>query len=139
MNEKKFGRILETGMGFIMSWVLNTSAMYLLGAPMTFAVVFPAWTGAFAVAVAINYFCPVMDWVIPITKGIKNKTVEYIVRVAIFSFIEILFNSVWCMYMTGNIAFWPSKFPILLALGTAAIFISLPIMIRVAGACAKEK
>ena len=31
MNEKKFGRILETGMGFIMSWVLNTSAMYLLG------------------------------------------------------------------------------------------------------------
>ena len=27
MNEKKFGRILETGMGFIISWVLNTSAM----------------------------------------------------------------------------------------------------------------
>ena len=26
-NEKKFGRILETGMGFIMSWGLNTSAM----------------------------------------------------------------------------------------------------------------
>lgn len=42
MNEKKFGRILETGMGFIMSWVLNTSAMYLLGAPMTPATVFPA-------------------------------------------------------------------------------------------------
>lgn len=45
MNEKKFGRILETGMGFIMSWVLNTSAMYLLGAPMTPAMVFPAWVG----------------------------------------------------------------------------------------------
>ena len=45
MNEKKFGRILETGMGFIMSWVLNTSAMYLLGAPMTPATVFPAWVG----------------------------------------------------------------------------------------------
>ena len=42
MNEKKFGRILETGMGFIMSWVLNTSALYLLGAPMTPATVFPA-------------------------------------------------------------------------------------------------
>lgn len=45
MNEKKFGIILETGMGFIMSWVLNTSAMYLLGAPMTPATVFPAWVG----------------------------------------------------------------------------------------------
>ena len=60
MNEKKFGRILETGMGFIMSWVLNTSAMYLLGAPMTPAMVFPAWVGAFAIAVAINYFAPVI-------------------------------------------------------------------------------
>ena len=126
MNEKKFGRILETGMGFIMSWVLNTSAMYLLGAPMTPATVFPAWVGAFAIAVAINYFAPVMDWV------------EYVVRVLIFSFIEILFNSVWCMYNSGNIVYWPAKFPILLAVGTIAIFISLPIMVRVATACAKK-
>ena len=118
MNEKKFGRILETGMGFIMSWVLNTSAMYLLGAPMT-----PA---------------TVMDWVASWTKRIKNKTLEYVVRVLIFSFIEILFNSVWCMYNSGNIVYWPAKFPILLAVGTIAIFISLPIMVRVATACAKK-
>ena len=72
MNEKKFGIILETGMGFIMSWVLNTSAMYLLGAPMTPATVFPAWVGAFAIAVAINYFAPVMDWVASWTKRIKK-------------------------------------------------------------------
>lgn len=103
MNEKKFGRILETGMGFIMSWVLNTSAMYLLGAPMTPATVFPAWVGAFAIAVAINYFAPVMDWVASWTKRIKNKTLEYVVRVLIFSFIEILFNSVWCMYNSGTL------------------------------------
>jgi hypothetical protein len=128
MNEKKFGRILETGMGFIMSWVLNTSAMYLLGAPMTPATVFPAWVGAFAIAVAINYFAPVMDWVASWTKRIKNKTLEY----------EILFNSVWCMYNSGNIVYWPAKFPILLAVGTIAIFISLPIMVRVATACAKK-
>lgn len=138
MNEKKFGRILETGMGFIMSWVLNTSAMYLLGAPMTLASVLPAWVGAFAIAVAINYFAPVMDWVASWTKGIKNKTLEYVVRVLIFSFIEILFNSIWCMYNSGNIVHWPSKFPILLVIGTIAIFISLPIMVRVATACAKE-
>ena len=138
MNEKKFGRILETGMGFIMSWVLNTSAMYLLGAPMTPATVFPAWVGAFAIAVAINYFAPVMDWVASWTKRIKNKTLEYVVRVLIFSFIEILFNSVWCMYNSGNIVYWPAKFPILLAVGTIAIFISLPIMVRVATACAKK-
>lgn len=138
MNEKKFGRILETGMGFIMSWVLNTSAMYLLGAPMTPATVFPAWVGAFAIAVAINYFAPVMDWVASWTKRIKNKTLEYVVRVLIFSFIEILFNSVWCMYNSGNIVYWPVKFPILLAVGTIAIFISLPIMVRVVTACAKK-
>lgn len=30
--------------------------------------VFPAWVGAFAIAVAINYFAPVMDWV-----GIMDK------------------------------------------------------------------
>ena len=65
---------------------------------MTPATVFPAWVGAFAIAVAINYFAPVMDWVASWTKRIKNKTLEYVVRVLIFSFIEILFNSVWCMY-----------------------------------------
>ena len=67
-----------------------------------------------------------------------NKTLEYVVRVLIFSFIEILFNSVWCMYNSGNIVYWPAKFPILLAVGTIAIFISLPIMVRVATACAKK-
>lgn len=61
---------------------------------MTPATVFPAWVGAFAIAVAINYFAPVMDWVASWTKRIKNKTLEYVVRVLIFSFIEILFNSV---------------------------------------------
>jgi hypothetical protein len=79
-----------------------------------------------------------MNWVIPITKNIENKTVEYIVRVLIFSFIEILFNSAWCMINSNVIQFWPSKFPILLGVGTAAIFISLPIMVRIAGALAKE-
>lgn len=36
MDERKFGRILETGMGLIMSGVLNFSAMKILGAPVTF-------------------------------------------------------------------------------------------------------
>lgn len=94
--------------------------------------------GALAIAVAINYFAPVMDWVASWTKRIKNKTLEYVVRVLIFLFIEILFNSVWCMYNSGNIVYWPAKFPILLAVGTIAIFISLPIMVRVATACAKK-
>lgn len=35
MNEVKFGRILETGMGAIMSLVLSFSAQVLLGAPIT--------------------------------------------------------------------------------------------------------
>ena len=94
--------------------------------------------GAFAIAVAINYFAPVMDWVASWTKRIKNKTLEYVVRGLSVSFIEILFNSVWCMYNSGNIVYWPAKFPILLAVGTIAIFISLPIMVRVATACAKK-
>ena len=34
MNEVKFGRILETGMGAIMSGTLNLTAMKLLGAPL---------------------------------------------------------------------------------------------------------
>lgn len=138
MNEVKFGRILETGMGFINSWVLNTTAMYLLGAPMKIGVILPAWTGAFAVAVAINYFCPVMDWVIPLTKGIGNKTLEYIVRILIFSFIEVVFNSAWCMYLTSNIVYWPALFLKLLVLGTVTIFIALPIMTKIAAALAKE-
>ncbi len=47
---------------------------------MTPATVFPAWVGAFAIAVAINYFAPVMDWVASWTKRIKNKTLEYVVK-----------------------------------------------------------
>ena len=39
---------------------------------MTPATVFPAWVGAFAIAVAINYFAPVMDWVASWTKRIKK-------------------------------------------------------------------
>lgn len=138
MNEVKFGRILETGMGLVMSCVLNSTAMYLFGAPMTFKNIMFGWAGAFAIAVAINYFCPVMNWVIPITKNIKNKTVEYIIRILIFSFIEILFNSVWCLVNVGLIAQWPNVFLPLLGVGTAAIFIALPIVVRIAGALAKE-
>ena len=93
MDERKFGRILETGMGLIMSGVLNFSAMKILGAPVTFMSVMIGWVGAFAAAVAINYFFPVMDWCIGWTKGITNKTAEYIVRVFIFAFIEILFKT----------------------------------------------
>ena len=138
MNEVKFGRILETGMGLVMSFTLNSTAMILLGAPMIFKNIMFGWAGAFAIAVAISYYCPVMNWVIPITKNIKNKTIEYIVRILIFSFIEIVFNSVWCMVSANVIQFWPSKFPILLGVGTVVIFISLPIMVRIAGALAKE-
>ena len=137
MDERKFGRILETGMGAIMSGVLNFSAMKLLGAPLTVKSVMFGWAGAFAIAVAINYFFPVMDWCLAITKNIKNKTVEYVIRVIIFSFIEILFNSVWCLINSGFIVKWASLFPTLLLIGTIAIFIALPIMTRVAGSLAK--
>lgn len=138
MNEAKFGRILETGMAVVMSFTLNSTAMYLLGAPMTFKNIMFGWAGAFAIAVAINYYCPVMNWVIPITKNIKNKTVEYIIRILMFSFMEILFNSVWCMVNSGFIAQWPNVFLPLLGIGTVAIFIALPIVVRIAGALAKE-
>ena len=138
MNEVKFGRILETGMGAIMSLVLSFSAQVLLGAPITIRGVLFGWAGAFAIAVAINYLFPVMNWCIVITKNIKNKWAEYIIRVAIFSLIEILFNSVWCMVNYNVIEFWPQKFLPLLCLGTAAIFIALPIMSRIAAILAKE-
>ncbi|MDD3222332.1 MAG: hypothetical protein EOM34_15540 [Clostridia bacterium] len=138
MNEVKFGRILESGMGAVMSLVLSFSAQVLLGAPLSVRGVLFGWAGAFAIAVAINYFFPVMSWCMNITKNIQNKWAEYVVRVAIFSFIEILFNSVWCMVNSNVIQFWPQKFLPLLGLGTAAIFIALPIMSRIAGALAKE-
>ena len=38
-----------------------------------------------------------MSWCAALTKKIRSKTAEYIIRVALFSFIEILFNSLWCM------------------------------------------
>lgn len=140
MDERKFGRILETGMGAIMSFTLNLSAMILLGATkgLNMAVMI-GWVNAFAIAVAINYFCPVMDWVAKFTHTISNKTVEYIVRVFIFAFIEILFNSVWCLSGNGILNLWPTVFIPLWAIGTVAIFIALPIMVRVAGALAKTK
>ena len=56
MDEVKFGRILETGMGAVMSLVLTTVTMLLIGAPMTLRSVLFGWAGAFAIAVAINYF-----------------------------------------------------------------------------------
>lgn len=133
-----FGRTLETGMGTVMSFVLNSSAMFLLGAPLTPFTILQGWVGAFAIAVAINYLFPCMDWAAAITKYISNKTVEYVVRVAIFSFFEIFLNSVWCMANANVIQFWPQKFPILLGVGTITIFICLPIMMRIAGALNKE-
>ena len=87
MNEVKFGRILETGMGAIMSGTLNLTAMKLLGAPLALKSVLFGWAGSFAIAVAINYFFPVMNWCIAITKNIQNKVAEYVIRIAIFSFI----------------------------------------------------
>ena len=139
MDERKFGRILETGMGLIMSFVLNLTAMIVLGAPLTVGSVLTGWIGAFAVAVAINYFCPVMDWVAGWTKGIKNKTAEYIVRVFIFAFLEILFNCTWCLAYNGLLSQWPKVFPVVQLIGIPVIFIALPIMLRVAGALAKKK
>lgn len=139
MDERKFGRILETGMGLIMSGVLNFSAMKILGAPVTFMSVMIGWVGAFAAAVAINYFFPVMDWCIGWTKGITNKTAEYIVRVFIFAFIEILFNCTWCLAMNGLIRQWPVVFPRVELIGIPVIFICLPVMMRVAAALAGTK
>lgn len=137
MDEIRFGRILATGMGAIMSGVLNFTAMYLLGADLNPRNVSFGWIGAFAIAVAINYFFPVMKWCAAITKNISNKAAEYIIRVAIFSFIEILFNSIWCLINSGFIEQWPRLFPVLLVIGTVVIFVSLPIMTRVASAMAK--
>ncbi|MEA5025783.1 hypothetical protein SDC9_52560 [bioreactor metagenome] len=139
MNEVKFGRILETGMAIVMSFTLNSTAMYLLGAPMGLKNILIGWAGAFAVAVAINYLFPVMNWVIPITKNIKNKTVEYIIRVGLFAFIMVLFNSVWCLVDLGLIAQWPNVFLPLLTAGTVAIYIALPIMVRIASALANTR
>jgi hypothetical protein len=138
MDEAKFGRILETGMGAILSLVLTLVMMLLVGAPITLHSVLFGWAGSFAIAVAINYFFPVMIWCSMLTKNIRNKAAEYIVRVILFSFIEILFNSVWCMINANLIGFWPSKFPILLVVGTPVIFIFLPIMTRVAAALSKK-
>lgn len=138
MNEVKFGRILETGMGAIMSCALNLTAMKLLGAPLTLKTILFGWAGAFAIAVAINYFFPVMSWCIAITKNIQNKVAEYVVRIAIFAFIEILFNSVWCLINSGFISEWPKIFLPLLVVGTIAIFIALPIMTRIAKILARE-
>ena len=42
-----FGRTLETGMGIVMSFVLNSSAMFLLGAPLTPFTILQGWVGAF--------------------------------------------------------------------------------------------
>ena len=138
MNEVKFGRILETGMGAIMSGTLNLTVMKLLGAPLALKSVLFGWAGSFAIAVAINYFFPVMNWCIAITKNIQNKVAEYVIRIAIFSFIEILFNSVWCLINSGFISEWPRIFLPLLVVGTIAIFIALPIMTRVAKILASE-
>ena len=138
MNEVKFGRILETGMGAIMSGTLNLTAMKLLGAPLALKSVLFGWAGSFAIAVAINYFFPVMNWCIAITKNIQNKVAEYVIRIAIFSFIEILFNSVWCLINSGFISEWTRIFLPLLVVGTIAIFIALPIMTRVAKILASE-
>ena len=41
--------------------------------------------------------------------------------------------------MNGLITQWPKVFPYVWAIGTVAIFIALPIMLRVAGALAKKK
>ena len=139
MDEVRFGRILETGMGAVMSLVLTSVTMLLVGAPITMRSILFGWAGAFAIAVAINYFFPVMNWCAALTKSVRNKTAEYILRVALFSFIEILFNSVWCMVNANLIEFWPSKFPILLAVGTLVIFTFLPLMTRVAAALSKKQ
>ncbi len=128
-----YGRVLETGMGIIMSFVLNFSAMYLVGAPLTVSTVLQGWIGALAIAIAINYLFPCMDWAAAVTKGIGNKTAEYVVRVALFSFFEIFINSIWCMANANVLQFWPQYFVPLLIIGTIAIFISLPIMVKVAG------
>lgn len=138
MDERKFGRILETGMGFCMSFVLNTTAMYLLGAPMQILNILQGWVGAIAIAIAINYLFPCMDWALKITHSIQNKAAEYFVRVLIFSFFEIFLNSVWCMLNANVIAYWPSKFPMLLLAGTISIFLLLPIWTRIAAYFSKK-
>ncbi len=38
----------ETGMGTVMSFVLNSSAMFLLGAPLTPFTILQGWVGAFS-------------------------------------------------------------------------------------------
>lgn len=138
MNQAKFDKVLGVGMGAVMSGVLNFSAMVLLGAPLTVRSVMFGWAGAFAIALAIGYLFPVMDWCLAITKNIQNKTAEYIVRILIFAFIQVLFNSVWCLVNTGLIEQWPKVFLPLLAIATIAIFIALPIVGKIAAAMAKE-
>jgi|GEM_PF-1723914 len=132
MNEAKFNMILGSIMGAIMSGVLNFSAMYMLGAPLTPRNVLFGWAGAYAIAIGVDHFFPVMATCMKITKNIKNKKAEYVIRVALFSFFEILCNSIWCLINSGFIEHWPELFPRLLLIGTIAIFTALPFVTRLA-------
>ena len=138
MNTDKYQKILETGMGALMSCVLNFSAMKMLGAPLSLFPVLTGWAGAFAVAAAINYLFPVMDWCEKITKGIPGKTAEYVIRVFLFAVMEIFLNSLWCLFYTGNIMKWPQLFFPLEAIGIPVIYIGLPAFSRIAAAFAGE-
>ena len=138
MYEMKFNRILETGMGAIMSGILNFSSMHFLRVVLTVQSVLFGWAGAFAVAVAVNYLFPIMSWCQAMTKNITNQRMEYIVRIFIFSFFQTLFNSVWCFFYTGFINQWYHFFLPLLVIATIVIFAAMPIMTRVAKAITSQ-
>ena len=127
-----YSRILETCMGALMSGVLNLSAMLLLRAPISFQSVLTGWSTAFAVAVAINYLFPVMQWCSTATGKIKGKTPNYIVRVFLFAVMEILLNSFWCLASTGNLSMWLKLIMPLEAIGIPVIFAGLPVFSKVA-------
>ena len=127
-----YNKILETCMGALMSGVLNLSAMLLLRVSISLQSVLTGWIGAFAVAVAINYLFPVMQWCSTVTGKIKGKTPNYIVRVFLFAATEILLNSLWCLASTGNLSVWLKIIMPLESMGIPVVFVGLPVFSRVA-------
>ncbi|PJI09169.1 MULTISPECIES: hypothetical protein [Clostridium] len=136
IRKERFGTIMNLGMNAILGVVLTSVALTLLNAliPLVFI-------QNFILSLAIGFFvgdlipAPALGEKLADALGCKGKFMRHLISTIVISLLMVTIISFLCQFIsfgTKMMPIWLKCMPYLLGFGTAAIFIALPIVLRIA-------
>lgn len=136
IRKERFGTIMSLGMNAVLGVVLTSVALKLLNAliPLVFI-------QNFILSLAIGFLvgelipAPALGEKLADALGCKGKFMRHLISTIVISLLMVTIISFLCQFISfGNkmMPIWLKCIPYLLGFGTVAIFIALPIVLKIA-------